>query len=93
MEKKNSWGIATKIIFYFTSLVVIILLIWGILGNSPTFEEMMWGFVILLVGYLLNLNAKIVKLEVHSDITQNTLKKVGDNFEEISRKIDKLTDK
>ncbi len=92
MDKKNYWEITTRIIFYFSSLVVIFLLIWGIFGNSPTFEELVWGFVIMLVGYLLNLNTKIAKLEVHSNITQNTLRKVGEKFEQLKEKIDKLNE-
>ncbi len=89
METKSFSETISKVVMYLGALVVIVLLLWGIFGDSPTVQQLIMGYVVMLTGYLISLNAKTAKLEVHSEITKNTLKKVGQNLEEINRKLGK----
>jgi len=62
------------------ALLVIFLLLWKLLGSSPTIEEITLGLTAILVSWLINLSYKFGK----SEGQQNQFEKnVKDSFQRI----------
>ena len=61
-DQQDYSQLIAKIVLYIGVAIVVILLLWGIFGNSPTIEQILLGLVIMIFGYLLTINSKITQI-------------------------------
>ncbi len=65
-------------------LIVIFLIIWKLLGNSPTTDDIMLGILFLLASWTLNLNNKVTRIDVKSTLS---FQKMKEDLTEIKQKL------
>lgn len=77
--EKISWGITVL-----AGLLVIILILWKLFGNSPTIDDIIMGILFLLASWTINLNNKVTRMEVKSTLS---FQKIKEDLTEIKQKL------
>ncbi len=88
--KKDYIEITLTSITIVFALLVIFLLLWKLLGSSPTIEEITLGLTTILASWLINLSYKFGK----SEGQQNQFEKnVKDSFERVREDLKEIKQK
>ncbi len=77
--EKLSWTFAVV-----GGVLVIFLILWKLLGNSTTTDDIMLGVLFLLASWTLNLNNKVTRIDVKSTLS---FQKMKEDLTEIKQKL------
>ena len=73
-----------KILSWISSLVAVVLVVWKIFGNSPTFENLIGG---LILGWLITNQKQISKLQVHQQYNAERFNRIENEIKDLRRDI------
>lgn len=89
--KKDYIEITLTSITVIFALLVIFLLLWKLLGSSPTIEEITLGLTTILASWLINLSYKFGKSEGQQNQFEKNVKesfaRIRDDLTEIKQKL------
>lgn len=84
-------------VFLILSVFGIILLVWSLVGDSPTEIQTLSAFVGIILSYLIIANFKVGifmgEMRKFKETTKNSFVRIRDDMDEIKEKLDSIAEK